>query len=150
MLNLLESRRAAGEDVHYVFMDTGAEHPGTYAFIRNIINVWQAPITLLRLVVNPERGKANTYRVITQDELIPDLGPWRLMMMKYGTPYAPGGAFCTDRMKNVPFTKYCQAMFGKGNYQTWLGIRFDEPGRLWGGRSTQYLRSVDTTRDERR
>jgi len=53
------------------------------------------------------------------------------MTEKYGTPYI-GGEFCTDRMKTTPYKKYCGDTFGKGNYTTWLGMRFDEPKRLVG------------------
>ncbi|MCK1248922.1 hypothetical protein MX059_10030, partial [Streptococcus uberis] len=29
----MEQKRRAGKDVHYVFMDTGCEHPMTYRFV---------------------------------------------------------------------------------------------------------------------
>lgn len=117
--------------VDYVFMDTGAEHPETYQFIKNAINIWELPISLIRVVFNEKHGKGSTYRSIAQDELKPDLGPWISMLKKYGTPYI-GGARCTDRMKQAAYLKYCQKKHGKKGYATWLGIRFDEPARLWG------------------
>jgi 3'-phosphoadenosine 5'-phosphosulfate sulfotransferase (PAPS reductase)/FAD synthetase len=33
----MEQRRRTGWPVQYIFMDTGAEHPKTYEFIRNIV-----------------------------------------------------------------------------------------------------------------
>ena len=63
------------------------------------------------------------------------------MMEKYGVPYY-GGAFCTDRMKLVPFKKYCDDTFGKGNYETWLGIRADEPNRLSQKDGIRYLAEI--------
>lgn len=33
-------------------------------------------------------------------------------------------------MKLVPWTKYLNEKYGKGNYETYLGIRIDEPKRL--------------------
>ncbi|HGX5093062.1 TPA: hypothetical protein ACNE1A_004832, partial [Escherichia coli] len=53
-------------------------------------------------------------------------------------PYI-GGAFCTDRLKLIPFTKYCDNHFGRGNYITWLGIRADEPRRLKPKSGVRYL-----------
>lgn len=112
-----------------IFMDTGAEHPKTYEFIRNFSRFFGIKITCLRVVPNSKMRKASTYEQLTVDEIGPDLIPWKRMLNKYGHPYV-GGAFCTDRMKTVPFTKYCDAWYGKGNYDRWLGIRIDEPNRL--------------------
>src|SRR6478736_202073 len=112
-----------------IFMDTGAEHPKTYEFIRNFSRHFGIKITCLRVMPNARMRKASTYEQLTVDQIGPDLEPWRRMLRKYGHPYV-GGAFCTDRMKTVPFTKYCDAWFGKGNYERWLGIRTDEPSRL--------------------
>lgn len=114
----------------FIFMDTGAEHPKTYEFIRSMVRNWSIPLVCLRVDINPELGQANSYTEISIDQIGPDLKPWESMLSKYGTPYNPGGAFCTDRMKLVPYTKYCNEHFGKGNYITWLGIRADEPRRL--------------------
>lgn len=116
-------------DTDFIFMDTGAEHPKTYEFVKNIVKYWGIKLTCLRVVVNPELGQANSYRKITLDELKPDLQPFRDVCYKYGTPY-PHGAFCTRTMKFEPFERYCKDNYGKSNYQTWLGIRADEPKRL--------------------
>ena len=130
LVHLMEQkRRIEGWDVSYIFMDTGAEHPNTYDFVRNVSKHFGVEITCLRVDINPELGKGNSYKVVSIDEIRQDLQPWKDMINKYGVPYY-GGAFCTDRMKLGPFTKYCNERFGKGNYTTWLGIRTDEPKRL--------------------
>ena len=116
-------------DAEVIYMDTGAEHPKTYKFIRNFAKHFNIAVTCLRVVPNPEMRKASTYEVLSVDEIGPDLEPWRRMLRKYGHPYV-GGAFCTDRMKTVPFTKYCDEKYGRGRYDRWLGIRCDEPKRL--------------------
>ncbi|CAH9012069.1 putative protein NinC [Vibrio phage 284E43-1] len=119
-----------GSEVDFVYMDTGAEHPKTYEFIRKVNEAFNLNLTCLRTKFNPELGKANAYTVIDINDLKCDLVPWVEMMKKYGTPYNPGGAFCTDRMKLVPWTKYLNKKYGKGKYETYLGIRIDEPKRL--------------------
>jgi hypothetical protein len=63
------------------------------------------------------------------------------MLMKYGTPYV-GGMFCTDRMKLKPFKKYCDDTYGKDGYETWLGIRADEPKRLSEKKGVRYLAEI--------
>lgn len=129
MVNEMEKKRLLGWDVRYVFMDTGAEHPDTYKFIREVVANWDIDLICLRVLVNPELGKANSYKVITIDEVGPDLQPWIDVMAKYGTPYF-GGAFCTRTMKIEVCERFCKDNFA--DYQSWLGMRVDEPARIWG------------------
>ncbi len=138
---LMEKTKRPGEVVVYLFMDTGAEHPKTYEFVRNVVKHFGIDLVCLRVDINPELGKGNGYKVVSIDEIGPDLSPWSEMMKKYGVPYY-GGAFCTDRMKLVPFKKYCDDAFGKGNYETWLGIRADEPNRLAKKDGIRYLAEI--------
>lgn len=128
-------------DADYIFMDTGAEHPKTYEFIKNIVKYWGIKLTCLRVVVNPELGQANSYREITLAHLTQDLQPFRDVCYKYGLPYL-GGAFCTRTMKLEPFTRYCNDKYGKNNYQTWLGIRADESKRLKPTEGYKYLADI--------
>lgn len=116
-------------NAHFVFMDTGAEHPATYQFIKDIVSHWKIDLVCLRTVINPQMGVGVDYRVIKLDELKQDLKPWSEMLEKYGSPYFDM-PFCTARMKTDPFEKYCNDKFGKGNFERWIGIRFDEPKRL--------------------
>ncbi|EPY5208204.1 phosphoadenosine phosphosulfate reductase family protein [Klebsiella pneumoniae] len=76
LVHLMEQRRKDGEDVRYVFMDTGAEHPGTYKFIREVVSNWGIDLICLRVDVNPELGKGNGYKIISIDDIGPDLQPW--------------------------------------------------------------------------
>ncbi|EOK0234032.1 phosphoadenosine phosphosulfate reductase family protein, partial [Escherichia coli] len=141
LLWLMEQKRRAGEDVHYVFMDTGCEHPMTYRFVREVVKFWDIPLTVLQVDINPELGQPNGYTVWEPKDIqtrMPVLKPFIDMVKKYGTPYV-GGAFCTDRLKLVPFTKYCDDHFGRGNYTTWIGIRADEPKRLKPKSGIRYL-----------
>lgn len=141
LVHLMEQRRVAGEDVCYTFMDTGAEHPETYEFIRRVASAWAIPLVCLRVVVNPELGEGNGYRVVDINEIGPDLQPWRDVCAKYGTPYL-GGPFCTRTLKTEVFQRYCNDTFGKNNYHTWLGIRADEPKRLNGRQRVNYLADI--------
>jgi hypothetical protein len=119
------------ENVDFIFMDTGAEHPKTYEFIKNVNEHFNLNLTCLRGDFTLPIGKGVGYKVVDISECKPDLKPYSEMMAKYGVPYI-GGMFCTDRMKLKPFKKYCDDKYGKCNYETWLGIRADEPARLVG------------------
>ena len=43
-----QKRRNDGWDVSYVFMDTGAEHPKTYEFVKNVVEHFGIELTCLR------------------------------------------------------------------------------------------------------
>lgn len=133
------------ENVDVVSMDTGAEHPMTYEFMRQfhayILETYGVEITYLRTDFNTPLGEGNKYHILNIDEIRSDIKPFREMIKKYGVPYI-GGMFCTDRMKLVPFTKYCQDKYGRGNYETWLGIRADEPKRLKPKKGIKYLADI--------
>ena len=118
-----------GDDVDFIFMDTGAEHPKTYEFLRKCDKHFDLNLTCLRGDFNQERGKGHTYTLTSIQDVGPDNAPFAAMMRKYGTPTV-NGAWCTSRMKQEIHDKYCDDMYGKGGYATWIGIRADEPRRL--------------------
>lgn len=140
LVHLMEQKRKAGEDVRYVFMDTGAEHPLTYKFIRDVVDNWGIDLTCLRVDVNPELGKGNGYKIVSIDDIGPDLQPWIDITEKYGTPYF-GGAFCTRTMKIEVCNHYCKDNFS--SYTTWLGMRIDEPARIWGEKLFRLMRRMN-------
>lgn len=137
-----EKRKKEGWEVAYIFMDTGAEHPKTYEFIRNIVKEWGINLICLRVVFNPELGKGNSYQELSVDEIGYDLTVWREMLKKYSTPYNPGGGFCTKAMKTLQYNQYCDEHYGKENYTTWLGMRADEPKRLTYQKRVKYLADI--------
>lgn len=140
LVKLMEERRKNdGWNVKYVFMDTGAEHPETYTFIRNVVKHFGIELVCLRCKIDMRPNHGTTYTEISIDDIKPDLQPWKDMMQKYGTPYF-GGAFCTRTMKTDAYNAYCKDHFGKGNYISWLGIRYDESVRLWGESAAKILR----------
>ncbi|HHR6503175.1 TPA: phosphoadenosine phosphosulfate reductase family protein [Providencia alcalifaciens] len=140
LVHLMEQRRIKEDlDVRYIYMDTGAEHPKTYEFIKNVVSHWDINLTCLRVVVNPELGQGNSYEVIPTSEIKHDLEPWKAIVKKYGLPY-PAGAFCTREMKFNPVTKYCKDNFDE--YTTWIGIRVDEQNRLKQKDGINYLADI--------
>ena len=126
------------ENVDFVYMDTGAEHPKTYEFIRNVNKHFDLNLTCLRGDFSMPLGKGVGYNIVSIDDIGTDLAPFKGMMSKYGVPYI-GGAFCTDRMKLKPYKKYCDDTYGPKNYETWLGIRSDEPKRYLGEKVVKYF-----------
>ena len=128
-------------DAVFVFMDTGAEHPATYDFVKQCNDYFELNLVCLRADVSMTQGIGVGYRVVDINEIGDDLQPWRDMCAKYSTPYIHG-AFCTDRMKTTPFKKYADDTFGRNNYTTILGIRVDEPKRLRARDGFSYLADI--------
>ncbi len=119
------------DNVDFIFMDTGAEHPKTYEFIRKVNKHFDLNLTCLRGDFNQPLGKGHSYKIVSINDICADLKPYKDMVDKYGTPTVASG-WCTSRMKEETHDKYCNDKYGKGNYQTWIGIRADEPRRLGG------------------
>ena len=135
LVHCIEQMRKDGRlqgPVEYIFMDTGAEHQATYDFVKQVAWFFGISMTLLRPVISSDIGTGVTFKVIGWDELKPDLQPWREMLAKHGTPYNPGGGFCTDRLKTEVSNKYCDFKYGKNNTIKWIGYRIDESKRAWG------------------
>ena len=136
-----QKRKNEGWYVAYVFMDTGAEHPATYQFIRDIVNHWGIDLTCLRVRYNPNLGTGNSYDVVSVNDIGPDLAPWKGMVNKYGSPSAVA-PYCTTRMKTDPHNKWANDIYGKDGYITWLGIRADEPRRLKSVEGIKFLAEI--------
>lgn len=148
MVYLIEKMRKAGQwtaPTEYIFMDTGAEHPKTYAFLRKCVEYFGIELICLRGDFNQPVGKGSAYQVLGISECNHDMvnGPMAQILKKYGTPTVMG-AWCTSRMKEETHDKYCNDVFGAGNYVTWLGIRADEQSRLKIGRRSdlRYLAEI--------
>jgi hypothetical protein len=134
-------KKMHGDDVDFIFMDTGAEHIETYRFLRRVNQYFELNITCLRGRFNTPLGKGNGYEVVDIDDLNPDLKPFTELVGKYGTP-SIAGKWCSSRMKEDVHDNYCNGVYGKGNYETWLGIRADEPRRLGVKDGIKYLADI--------
>lgn len=130
---LIESMRKAGiitAPVEYLFIDTGAEHPKTYDFIRRVVEYAGIELTCLRAVIDPTPGVGSRPVEVGIDGIGYDLSVWRAMLAKHSTPFIPSGGFCTARMKSEPVKYYLDKKYGKGGFIQLLGMRADEPKRL--------------------
>ena len=129
------------KNVKYVYMDTGAEHPKTYDFIRQVVKHFGIDLVCLRSVMTTEVGVGAKFKEISIDDICDDYGPWKDMMKCYSTPTVKM-PMCTDRMKTAPYLKYCNETFGRNNYTTWLGMRIDEPRRLKPKKGYRFLAEI--------
>lgn len=142
LVHIIEQMRKRGEidNVHYIFIDTGAEHPKTYEFIKRCVEHFKIDLTCIRSEVQLEPGVGAQYKIIPIEDIKHDLEPWRPMLAKHGTPFNPGGGFCTDRLKTTASDKYCKDTFG--DCYKWIGYRADEAKRAWGQGAYAILSSL--------
>lgn len=149
LVYLIEQMRKSGEwtePVEYIFMDTGAEHPKTYEFIKKCVEHFGIELTCLHGDFNQPVGEGAKYKVVSLDDCKHDMvnGPFAVLMQKYGVPTVMS-AWCTSRMKEETHDKYCNDKYGKGNYTTWLGIRADERPRLKIGKNPKLRYMAEIT-----
>lgn len=148
LVSLMEQRRInEGLNVHYIFMDTGAEHPETYNFIRNVVKEWDIDLVCIRMGVSDELGKRNHIEVLKHKDLKQDLYAMKGLLSKYGTPSVTV-PFCSSRMKQELAHNYCVETFGRNNFTMWIGIRDDEPVRLLGKEVCKILKNNGMPKEE--
>lgn len=136
-------------NVDLIFCDTGAEDKDTYRFVRDAEILHGMKITCIKLVMPKETGKGCDYKVCTVDDIGQDFFAWKQLTAKYGNPFIPGGKFCTNEMKTQIYKKYCNDKYGKGNFYTWLGYRYEEGNRIWGRDASNALGKLDLSNTEK-
>lgn len=151
LVHLMEERKKRENlEIEYVFMDTGAEHPKTYDFIKECVNYFGIDLTVLKIEINPTLGEANTFSQCGVDDIRWDLSRFKKMVAKYGNPYNPGGGYCTDQMKTQTFKRYVKEkarlykFYANIDFEfvSWIGIRVDEKTRLKQKNNVKYLAHI--------
>lgn len=115
-------------DLNFVFANTGAEHEKTLEFIDRCDNEWGLNLTWLETVVNPEKGKGSTYKIVDYQSASRKGEPFEAVCAVYGLSN-PDFQPCNREMKTVPMDKYRRDYFGR-DCQLAIGIRVDEIDRM--------------------
>ena len=139
LVHLMEQRRIAdGINVKYVFMDTGAEHPKTYEFIKRVVAHFKIDLLVLKTKINAEMGVGPSYEIHDLNSIGWDLRVFNELTNKYGNPFNPVGGFYTDKLKTVTYQKFVKENFNSDSVGTWIGIRADERRRLKPKKGVRY------------
>jgi hypothetical protein len=115
-------------DLNFVFANTGLEHEKTLDFIDRCDKEWGLNLTWLETVVNPERGKGSTYKIVDYESASRNGEPFEAVCAVYGLSN-PDFQPCNREMKTVPMDKYRRDYFGR-DCQIAIGIRVDEIDRM--------------------
>ena len=111
-------------DAKVIFCNTGKEHEATLDFVRDIEKQWNVPIVWLEFV--KEQPK---FKIVNYDTASRNGEPFAEMIeMKQFLPNSVM-RFCTTELKIHPITRYMAAT-GYEEFQTFAGIRADEPRRV--------------------
>ncbi len=137
-------------DVDFVitFANTGREHEKTLEFVNNCDERWRKlydnKVVWLEAVVHDGRVPCS-HKEVDFDTADREGNVFEEIVAKYGLP---NGNFlhCTRELKENPILSYMKTLgeevghivkgeLVKATYETWIGIRADEPKRLNGNRS---------------
>ena len=143
LVHLMEQKRKKESiKVEYVFMDTGAEHPKTYEFIKKCVEYFGIELTVLKSVINQKMGEGVYYKKVSLKDCKFDLSLFKEMNKKYSTPCLTS-PFSTGRLKTEPMMKYLKDNYGD-DYIQWMGIRIDEKRRLKNKPNVKYLAEISS------
>lgn len=140
-------------DAIFVFMDTGAEHPKTYEFLRKCNDQYDLNIICIKAHISPVMNEGVSYMVVPIELLNHDNSVMTDYMAKNGTPVSVG-ATCSDRMKTLAYRAWLKNYMSEGGVNvedvtTWLGMRVDEPRRLKYPKGIKYLADIsDFTKED--
>ena len=115
------------DEIIPVFMNTGAEHPDTYRFIKDCVSFWQwEKFTALQYKINENRP-FNSFEILPIDALNKNGELFKNVAKQY-----PNFSFirtCTRELKKRVFDKFVAMYFRNCEVTRAIGIRADEMQR---------------------
>jgi 3'-phosphoadenosine 5'-phosphosulfate sulfotransferase (PAPS reductase)/FAD synthetase len=111
-------------DAKVIFCNTGKEHEATLDFVRDIEKQWNVHIVWLEYL--KEQPK---FKIVNYDTASRNGEPFAELITN--KQFLPNSVmrFCTTELKIHPITRY-MASIGHEEFQTFAGIRADEPRRV--------------------
>jgi 3'-phosphoadenosine 5'-phosphosulfate sulfotransferase (PAPS reductase)/FAD synthetase len=115
-------------NVIYVFLNTGKEVEKTLQFVDKCDNDWGLNVIWLESLINYEKGKPTTYKIVDFKTASRNGQPFEAMLKKYPLPNNMASN-CTRELKQRPIDAFL-----KDNYKNFkvirvIGIRADEAHR---------------------
>lgn len=117
-------------EMKVVFANTGQEDDRTLDFVHRCATEWGINIVWVEAVIDPEKGKGTSHKVVTYETATRDPSLFEAMIEKYGIPNK-NYPHCTRELKLQPITTYVRSLgWESGSYKTAIGIRADELDRV--------------------
>ena len=143
MLHILRENGIAKDD-YIIFANTGKEKNETLDFVHEIETRWEVNIIWLESIFHPYDLEKETmtskagFKVVTYETASRNGEPFAALIdwVNCGTVPNRNSRFCTKYLKEIPIKRYLESI-GVYEYDTILGIRYDEPKR-WRGKYDFY------------
>lgn len=134
MLKLCLDTYGESHDIAITFANTGCEHEDTLRFVDAVDRHWCRPAGHRVIWIEAEihgHGKGPTAKLVTYETASRNGEPFEAAIKKHGI-FCKTHPGCTGRLKVDPIENYLrkQLGWGKGSYQTAVGIRADEIDRM--------------------
>ena len=129
MCHWLLENKSDEYDLIFVFANTGLEHEKTLEFVDRCDKEFGLNVVWVEAVVNPEKGKGIRHKVVDYETAARKGEPFEAFVKKYGISNQAYNQ-CSERLKTYPMESYRRSLGFKGNHQTAIGIRSDEPKRI--------------------
>lgn len=117
-------------DFIVTFANTGLEHEKTLEFVNNCDKYFGFNTVWLEAVINPEKQKGTTHKIVTFETASRNGEPFHEMIKKYGIPN-PSYPHCTRELKLQVMHSYLRSIgINHKDIPTAIGIREDETRRV--------------------
>jgi 3'-phosphoadenosine 5'-phosphosulfate sulfotransferase (PAPS reductase)/FAD synthetase len=120
----LDSNNGLPDETVVIFDNTGKEEEATLRFVRDIGERWSVPITWL------EYREGGEFSVVTYEAASRNGEPYEAVIRQRGGVLPnPRSRYCSSEMKTRTTHRYLRSI-GFDDWETFLGIRADEPKRV--------------------
>jgi len=129
MCHWLLKNKSDEYELVFVFANTGCEHEATYKFVDECDKNMGLDLTWVEAVVNPEKGKGVTHKIVTYETAARKGEPFTEVIKKYGIPNTDY-PHCTRELKMSPMFDYKRSLGFSAKHPMAIGIRADEIDRM--------------------
>lgn len=127
---ILERMSGEYDEIRTVFANTGKENPETLEFVQRCDEAYGLGVVWVEAQVADQRGQGTRAKVVDFATASRNGEPFEAVIAKYGIPNA-NYPHCTRELKGNPIRAYAKSIgWGRGTFDTAIGIRTDEIDRM--------------------
>lgn len=139
----LDRNNGMPADATAMFCNTGKEDEATLVFVRDMSEKWGVQITWLEYRRDGDEG--GTFEVVTFESASRAGEPFEAVIAQRGGKLPnPVARYCSSEMKTRTMHRYLRSL-GIQEWDTFLGIRADEPARVSKFRANPHPETKDET-----
>lgn len=124
MLYILQQNGLLSDTV-VCFANTGKESEATLQFVQECSNRWGIPVVWLEYIHDKPKFKIVTFETAARKG-----EPFEALLSAQNYLPNPVKRICTAELKIKTIRRFVRSMEVKGHFDTYLGLRYDEPDRV--------------------